>query len=99
MKKSTLIDKIEKLILEQIDTGPVYWAAEDHGDAVLLVGTYPAETVTDEGDHLEDEPWKLYGGDLILGGLPTPDDSGMDAYQDKWGDDAVAQWVLWRVEG
>lgn len=98
MNAKQTVEKLEAAISAyQGDTGPVTWRAEDHGGDVLLVGTYDADTRTDTDDkelYLTDEVWKLYGGDAILesAGLEMSD-SGMDAYQDTWGDNVVSQWV------
>lgn len=78
----------------QGDTGPVTWSAQDHCDKALLIGAYSANAVNDRDCPLTDEPWKLYGGDAIIAAAGLEwGDSGMDADQDKWGDDMVSQWV------
>ena len=46
-----------------------------------------------------DEPWAQWGGDSILeaAGVGDYHDSGADAYQDKFGEDVIEQWVQWNI--
>lgn len=47
-----------------------------------------------------DEPWVKWGGDEILktAGVPDLDDSGIEGYQDKFGDQVVSHWAQWNVK-
>ena len=59
----------------------------------MLVATY-SEKDSPEDAPLEDEPWKVYGGDKIIESVGfTPKDAGMDSYTDKYGDEMISQWV------
>lgn len=44
-----------------------------------------------------DEPWSEWGGAAILkaAGLREFDDSGIDGYNDKFGEKMVSHWVQW----
>jgi hypothetical protein len=95
MSNEQIVARLQRAITEWPGrSGPVTWTVEDHGNKVLLVGTYDADTETDDGKPLTDEPWKIYGGDAILeaAGLEWHG-SGIYAYQDRWGDPVVAQCV------
>jgi hypothetical protein len=100
MNANAICSALESAIAEYTgDTGPICWTAEEQDDKFLLIGKYPASTRNATGDCLEEEPWTVYGGDMIIrkAGLQL-DSCGMDAYQDKWGDDMVAQWVSFNAE-
>ena len=46
-----------------------------------------------------DEPWAQWGGDAIIEEADIGDfhDSGGDAYQDKFGENVITQWVQWNI--
>lgn len=76
--------------------GPVIFKAEDSDGTIMLVAEY-SENDSPEGAPLNDEPWKVYGGDKIIerSGL-TQLDAGMDRYTDKHGDEMIEQWVTFK---
>ena len=74
------------------------WSINSGDEYVQLVWTGDKGTATDE--MFGDEPWAEWGGNAIIAAasLPDPDDSGVDGYTDKYGDDVVVQWAQWSVE-
>lgn len=57
--------------------------------------------VADDMDEvLGDKPWTEWGGNSIIwnADMPDPDDTGVDTYTDKHGDDIVTQWAQWNIE-
>lgn len=91
----TITQKLQAVLAAHIgETGPVAWSVEEREDGgASLVATYE-ESATHEGHPLDDEPWKIFGGDAIIkaAGLDYCD-GGMDAYQDN-GENWVCQWAI-----
>lgn len=76
---------------------PGAWTVEDRDGGVMLVWRAAAQDDA-LGDMYGDEPWKRWGGEEIAAraGLTLDNaKSGVDSYVDRWGEEVLAQWVLW----
>ena len=93
---TTTTEKLEAAIAA-VDTSslPGIWTAEarDDGDAMLIWTCAADKVLYMQGD----EPWSKWGGNAIIkaAGIGDYNDhkSGTDAYQDRFGDSVVTQWV------
>lgn len=73
------------------------WYVYTGDDYVQLIWTCDKERLP---EMYGDEPWTQWGGDEIINaaGVRNLDDSGIDSYLDKFGEDLVSHWAQWNVE-
>ena len=76
---------------------PGAWKVNSGEGYIMLVWTCDE----DESPEMKNgaEPWEQCGGDAILETADIGDfhDSGGDAYQDKFGENVITQWVQWNI--
>lgn len=81
---------------------PLYgeWSVWTDEDTVALEWICKIEETPDTEGQRGDEPWTDWGGDEIIemAGADTFFNSGIDSYQDKFGNNNVTQWVSWSFE-
>lgn len=87
---------LESAIAKRSSEHPGTWDVTIGEDYVQLIWSCPENEAP---DMYGDEPWSEWGGDAILesAGLGDYAKSGCDSYQDKFGDEMVAQWVEWHI--
>ena len=73
------------------------WKADDSSEGrVFLLWT--CEESEWPSDYCGDEAWSRHGGDEIVAAIgEEPDDSGIDRYTDKHGNDIACHWVMWEI--
>lgn len=71
-----------------------------NGDMDQIFLTWEINSEEWPEDWCSDEPFSKEGGNQIIKEslLGEPDDSGIDSFIDKYGDDVIQHWVMWRVQ-
>lgn len=81
---------------------PLYgeWSVWTDEETVALQWTCELEETPDPEGQNGDEPWTDWGGNSIIEMAGADDflESGIDSYQDNFGNTKVTQWVSWEFE-
>ena len=72
------------------------WECEENDPRVQAMGPDVPPEYRDAGIS-DDAPWAMWGGNKIIDAAEIGDDwhGGADAYQDRYGDNIVSQFVRW----
>lgn len=97
------LNKIQQAIVlvgYRLNDNPGVW--DSHIDERGLWLTWSADEENIDGALQGGEAWDKWGGKEIIkkaGILDTHDDGFCESHKDKYGEDVISNWVLWKIGG